>query len=39
MMTLGALTALVYIALAASIFSIGMLLVMVAIDFKRGNLW
>ena len=39
MISVSALTVLVYIALGVSTFSIGMLLFMVAHDIKRGKLW
>lgn len=39
MISLGALTTLVFFALGASTFTILMLLVMVTLDYRRGKLW
>ena len=37
--SLGALTTLIYLALGVSTFSVFLLIALVLIDFKRGNLW
>lgn len=37
--SLSALTTLVYLALGVSTFSVVLLIALVLIDFKRGNLW